>query len=183
MEFKKLDIEDVVLITPRKFHDERGYFMESHRQDLFNIHITPKKFVQDNFVTSKKNVIRGLHFQIKYPQGKLVRCLSGEIFDVAVDMRKDSKTYGHWVGERLSEDNGCALWIPEGFAHGYSVLTDDVKVLYKCTDVFHPNDESGIIWNDYNLNINWKINEEDAIISEKDNQLHPFVQTDEIRLT
>ena len=178
MFFKKLDIDDVVLITPKRFSDDRGYFMESHRQDLFDENVTTRKFVQDNFVTSKKNVVRGLHYQINNPQGKLVRCLSGEIFDVAVDMRKGSKTYGHWVGERLSEENGCSLWIPEGFAHGYSTLTDDVKVLYKCTDFYHPNDEGGIIWNDYNLNIDWKVDEQSAIISDKDKLLNTFVQTE-----
>ena len=172
MEFKRLDIEDVVLVSSRRFNDDRGCFMESYREDLFNQYITPKKFVQDNFVISNQNVIRGLHYQVNHPQGKLVRCLSGEIFDVAVDIRQDSETYGHWVGNRLSEENGCSLWIPEGFAHGYSVLSDNCKVLYKCTDVYHPNDESGIIWNDYTLNINWKV--DNPIVSEKDSKLPTF---------
>ena len=187
-------IKDIVIISSDKFKDDRGYFIETYQRNKIDssepiwftetdggggYKITkktwpPKPFVQDNFVSSIKNVIRGLHFQKDNPQGKLVRCISGIILDVAVDIRKGSNTYGEWISVELSEENGDSLWIPEGFAHGYSVLSDTAKVLYKCTDIWYPDDESGIIWNDKTLNIDWKVLESDAIVSDKDKKLKLF---------
>jgi dTDP-4-dehydrorhamnose 3,5-epimerase len=180
--------KDIVLLTPQKFNDERGYFTEIYRKNFFDNlppiwykaegDVTKKSwppqndFVQDNLVVSKKNVVRGLHFQKNHPQGKFVRCISGTILDVVVDLRPNCDTYKQWISVELSEENGVSLWVPEGFAHGYSVLSDEAVVLYKCTDVWHPGDEGGIIWNDDTLNIDWKVSEEDAIISEKDLKLN-----------
>ena len=172
MKFFSLDIEGLSIIDSHLFEDDRGSFMEIFRQDVFDENEPPKKFVQDNLVTSKKNVIRGLHFQDKFPQGKLIRCIKGSIYDVAVDLRKNSETFGNHVGFQLSEENKLSFWIPEGFAHGYSVLSDDAIVLYKCTDVWHQGDEGGVIWNDETLNIDWGV--ENPIISEKDKNLPKF---------
>lgn len=149
-------IPDVVLIEPKVFGDERGFFYESFNQALFEEAIGKKiNFVQDNHSKSAKNVLRGLHYQIQHAQGKLVRVTEGEVFDVAVDIRKGSPTFGKWVGEILSAKNKNQLWIPTGFAHGFLVLSDSAEFLYKTTDYWHPEHERCIIWNDPTLSIHW----------------------------
>jgi dTDP-4-dehydrorhamnose 3,5-epimerase len=149
-------IPEVLLIEPKVFGDDRGFFFESFNARTFE-QVTGLRpsFVQDNHSKSSKQVIRGLHYQIKQPQGKLVRVIQGEVFDVAVDLRRSSKTFGLWVGEILSAENMCQLWIPEGFAHGFVVLSYTAEVLYKATDYYAPADERCIIWNDATLNIAW----------------------------
>ena len=167
MNFKKLNIPDIVLIKPEFHQDERGFFCESFREDKFQSFVGLKRFVQDNHTSSKKNVLRGLHYQIKQPQGKIVRVIKGKIFDVAVDLRKKSKYFLKWVGVELSSENNHQLWIPEGFAHGFLTLSDDTEVLYKTTDYYSKNDERTIIWNDKDINIDWPLIEK-PIISNKD---------------
>ena len=168
--FKKLKISDVILIEPESFNDERGYFFENYNELNFNEFGITTKFVQDNFSYSKKNVLRGLHFQ-KNPkaQTKLVSVLKGEIFDVAVDLRKNSSTYMKWVSEILSEKKHNSLYIPEGFAHGFYVLSDSAYVMYKVNSHYSPEFDSGIVWNDMKLNISWPTSE--PILSIKDQNL------------
>ena len=168
--FTKLSISDVVLIEPQIFQDERGFFLENFKEFDFEENGIHAKFVQDNYSYSFKKVLRGLHFQ-KPPktQAKLVTALKGEIFDVAVDLRKNSSTYGKWIGEILSEKNHSSLYIPEGFAHGFCVLSNDANVLYKTTREYSSEHESGIIWNDPDLNISWSF--KDPILSKKDQSL------------
>ncbi|EEB7917889.1 dTDP-4-dehydrorhamnose 3,5-epimerase, partial [Salmonella enterica] len=151
------------------FSDERGFFMESFNQKVFEEAVGRKiEFVQDNHSKSTKGVLRGLHYQVEpYAQGKLVRCIAGEVFDVAVDIRKDSETFGKWVGVNISSENKRQLWIPEGFAHGFLVLSDSADFLYKTSNYYSPIHERGIVWNDPTININWPINI-DKILSEKD---------------
>ena len=162
-------IEGLLVITPKVFGDERGYFMETYNIEDFREAGLDCTFVQDNQSASKKGVIRGLHFQIEHPQDKLVRVIRGEVFDVAVDMRKGSPTYGQWYGVRLSEENKKMFFIPKNFAHGFLVLSDYAEFTYKCTELYHPNDEGGIIYNDPNIGIDWPIEDEAALIfSEKD---------------
>lgn len=167
MKYFRLDIPDVILFTPEIFKDSRGIFYESYNKKLFNDIVGEDIiFVQDNISGSKKNVLRGLHYQINYPQGKLVQVISGEVFDVAVDIRKSSKYFGKWVSALLSDKNMNHLWIPPGFAHGFLALTENVKFIYKTTDFYHKESERAIIWNDSSLNIDWPINE--PLISKKD---------------
>lgn len=163
-------IKGVYVIEPTVFGDNRGYFMETYNGQDFRdagLHYT---FVQDNQSASVKGVLRGLHFQKTHPQAKLVRVLTGEVFDVAVDLRKDSVTYGQWVGEVLSGENKRQLMIPRGFAHGFLVLSDYAEFAYKCDDFYHPEDEGGIIWNDPDINIQWPLTE-GLRLSEKDLKL------------
>lgn len=149
-------IPDVKIIEPSVFGDERGFFFESFNHAQFEAAIgNSVTFVQDNHSRSAKNVLRGLHYQIQQAQGKLVRVVQGAVFDVAVDLRKSSSTFGHWVGEVLSADNKRQLWVPEGFAHGFVVLSDNAEFLYKTTDYYAPEFERSIIWNDASLNIDW----------------------------
>ena len=156
MKHTPLAIPDVVLIEPDVFGDERGFFMESFNQARFEAAIgKPVQFVQDNHSRSVKNVLRGLHYQIQQPQGKLVRVVQGEVFDVAVDLRKSSPTFGKWVGELLSAENKRQLWVPEGFAHGFVVLSDTAEFLYKTTNYYAPAHERCILWNYATLNIAW----------------------------
>ncbi len=156
MKATSLAIPDVFLLEPTVFRDERGFFYESFNQRVFeNITDRAINFVQDNHSRSVKNVIRGLHYQIKQPQGKLVRVISGKIFDVAVDIRKSSPTFGQWVGEILSSENTRQLWVPEGFAHGFVVLSDTAEVLYKTTDYWAPEHEYCIAWDDSTIAIQW----------------------------
>ena len=168
--FTKLSISDVVLIEPQIFQDERGFFLENFKESDFAKNGIHTKFVQDNYSYSFKKVLRGLHFQ-KPPktQAKLVTTLKGEIFDVAVDLRENSFTYGKWVAEILSEENHSSLYIPEGFAHGFCVLSNDANVLYKTTQDYSSEHECGIIWNDPDLNISWSF--KDPILSKKDQSL------------
>ncbi|MDB2182892.1 dTDP-4-dehydrorhamnose 3,5-epimerase [Citrobacter farmeri] len=175
MEIIKTDIPDLLIIKPKVFGDERGYFYESFNQKVFEEEIGRKvNFVQDNHSKSTKGVLRGLHYQLEpYAQGKLVRCVAGEVFDVAVDIRKTSPTFGHWVGVNLSAENKCQLWIPEGFAHGFQVLSESAEFVYKTTNYYSPSSERGIFWNDPELKINWKETEV-MILSEKDKILPLF---------
>lgn len=168
MEFVESFIKGIFVLTPRKFEDERGCFMESFNQQTFNDIVGSNiTFAQDNESVSFKNVLRGLHFQNPpSAQGKLVRVANGSVFDVAVDIRKNSPTYGKWHGEMLSAQNRKQLWIPEGFAHGFVALEDDTKFLYKCTSYYSPQSEQTLLWNDSTLAIDWKI--EHPIISLKD---------------
>lgn len=166
-EFKKLNIQGIILIEPRIFEDKRGFFMETYKYSDFAEIGIKEKFVQENHSKSKKNVLRGLHYQ-KFPkaQSKLVRCISGEIFDVAVDMRKKSPTFGKWIGKILSEKNKKELYIPAGFAHGFCVLSEEAEITYKTSEEYSPNYERGILWNDPEINIDWPI--KNPIILEKD---------------
>ena len=174
MKITALIIPDIILIEPRLFGDERGFFFESYNQTKFERAIgRAPHFVQDNHSRSTKNVLRGLHYQIQQPQIKLVRVVQGEVFDVAVDLRKSSKTFGQWVGEILSADNKRQLWIPEGFAHGFVVLSDAVEFLYKTTDYYAPQHERCIAWNDSTINIQWPSGITPAL-SAKDAQGMPF---------
>ena len=172
--FKHLTIPDVILIEPTVFPDERGFFMESYKYSEFAAFGISEAFVQDNHSRSTKGVLRGLHYQ-KPPkvQGKLVRVVVGEIFDVGVDIRKGSPTYGKWVGERLSAENKRMLYIPPGFAHGFCVLSEVAEVLYKATEEYAPEYDAGIRWNDPDIGIEWPI--EHPILSEKDAGL-PFLR-------
>lgn len=154
----ELAIPGVFLIEPRVFGDDRGFFYESYNHAQFEQAVGVQvHFVQDNHSRSARNVLRGLHYQIKQPQGKLVRVVHGEVFDVAVDLRHGSPTFGHWVGERLSAENKRQLWVPEGFAHGFVVLSESAEFLYKTTNYYAPEHERCIIWNDTELAIDWPI--------------------------
>lgn len=156
MKTTPLTIPEVVLIEPKVFGDERGFFFESFNQARFEESIGRSvQFVQDNHSCSAKNVLRGLHYQIRQPQGKLVRVVQGEVFDVAVDLRKSSSTFGQWTGTILSAENKHQLWIPEGFAHGFVVLSDTAEFLYKTTDYYAPAHERCLFWNDATVNIDW----------------------------
>ena len=172
MEFIQLLIPDVILIKPTVFEDHRGFFMESYHIDKFNSGGIKCNFVQDNHVRSVYNILRGLHFQVKYPQAKLLRCLKGKVFDVAVDIRQGSPTYGQWVGEEISEDNKYQLFIPGGFAHGYYVMSDAAEISYKCSEIYQREEENGIIWNDESLKIKWPIKK--PILSKKDKLAKTF---------
>ena len=171
-------IPDVLIIKPQIFADDRGFFFESFNQEKFaaktGLNLT---FVQDNHSKSQKNVLRGLHYQIQKPQGKLVRVVRGEVFDVAVDLRQNSATFGQWVGVNLSEENKQQLWIPSGFAHGFLVLSDVAEVLYKTTDYYFPKGDRCIVWNDSDLNINWNL-QQNPILSAKDQKGKLFKEAD-----
>ena len=163
------DIEGLYVIEPTVFKDERGYFVETYNQNDMKEEGLDMVFVQDNQSMSTRGVLRGLHFQKQFPQGKLVRVVRGKVFDVAVDLRSDSKTYGKWFGVELSAENMKQFYIPEGFAHGFLVLSDEAEFCYKCTDFYHPGDEGGLAWNDPEIGVEWPLEESvDLIISEKD---------------
>ena len=168
------DIEGLYVIEPTVFKDERGYFVETYNQNDMKEAGLDMVFVQDNQSASKKGVLRGLHFQINYPQDKLVRVVNGEVFDVAVDLREGSKTYGKWFGVLLSAENKKQFFIPKNFAHGFIVLSDYAEFAYKCTDFYHPNDEGGLYFDDPEIGVEWPMPEgmtkEDLIISEKDHK-------------
>ena len=165
--FTPTEIKDVFVVETKRYGDNRGYFMESYQEKAFHEAGLKYNFVQDNQSSSRKGVLRGLHFQKTFPQAKLVRALRGEVFDVAVDLRGNSPTYGKWVGVLLSEENGKQLMIPRGFAHGFVVVSDYAEFSYKCDEFYHPEDEGGIIWNDPDVNIAWpEVGE--IILSEKD---------------
>ncbi|EKG6996574.1 dTDP-4-dehydrorhamnose 3,5-epimerase [Escherichia coli] len=174
----KTEIPDVLILEPKVFGDERGFFMESFNQKVFDEAVGRKvEFVQDNHSKSIKGVLRGLHYQQEpYAQGKLVRCVVGEVFDVAVDIRRDSETFGKWVGVNLSAENKKQLWIPEGFAHGFYVLSDTSEFVYKATNYYNFLSDRGIIWNDKNINVNWPI-VGDILLSEKDMNHRTFTET------
>lgn len=174
--FTETAIPDVKIVDVMTYGDERGSFMETYKKHDFEIGGISETFVQDNQSSSVKNVLRGLHYQINHPQAKLVRIVSGEVFDVAVDLRKESDTFGYWIGVTLSEANKRQLFIPRGFAHGFLVLSDSAVFCYKCDDIYHSNDEGGIIWNDPEVGIEWPQVQGELILSDKD-KCHPQFST------
>ncbi|MBG2837004.1 MULTISPECIES: dTDP-4-dehydrorhamnose 3,5-epimerase [Proteus] len=171
MNIIKTEIPDVLILEPKVFGDHRGFFYESFNQKIFEEVVGyPVSFVQDNHSKSNKNILRGLHYQTKNTQGKLVRVISGEVFDVAVDIRKNSQTFGKYIGVYLSAENKKQLWIPEGFAHGFFVTSEEAEFVYKCTDYYNPTAELSIAWNDPDLSINWPISMDTKIILSKKDQ-------------
>ncbi|EQF29165.1 dTDP-4-dehydrorhamnose 3,5-epimerase [Clostridioides difficile CD160] len=173
--FIKTKIEGLYIVEPNVFCDERGYFMESYNKKDFMEQGLDMCFIQDNESSSRKGVLRGMHFQTRYPQGKLVRVIEGEVFDVAVDLRKDSQTFGEWEGVILSDKNKKQFYIPEGFAHGFLVLSEKAVFTYKCTNYYHPEFESGFLWNDKQVSIDWPLEEiEKILLSEKDKKQKSF---------
>jgi dTDP-4-dehydrorhamnose 3,5-epimerase len=166
-------LPEVLIIEPKIFGDDRGFFFESWNARAFEEANLPARFVQDNHSRSAKHVLRGLHYQIKNPQGKLVRAIDGEVFDVAVDMRRASPTFGKWVGVTLSAENKRMVWVPPGFAHGFLVLSDSAEFLYKTTDFYAPEHERTLLWNDPQIGIRWPI-EDTPMLSPKDAQGKPF---------
>ena len=169
------EIKDVYIIEPQIFGDNRGYFMETYNYNDFKAAGLDMQFVQDNQSCSKRGVLRGLHFQKNHPQGKLVRVIKGKVFDVAVDLRKNSETFGKWTGVILTDENKRQFYIPEGFAHGFLVLSDTAEFVYKCTDFYHPEDDGGIIWNDKDIAVNWPIESGmEILLSEKDKKQQTF---------
>ncbi len=160
-------IPDVKLLEPQIFDDERGFFMETFRDQWFREHVADRVFVQENHSLSRKGVLRGLHYQTENTQGKLVRVVFGEVFDVAVDLRKNLPTFGQWVGVILSAENKRQLWLPEGFAHGFYVLSEYAECIYKCTDYYNPSVEHTLLWSDETVGINWPLDGE-PVLSEKD---------------
>lgn len=169
------DIEGLYEITPKVFGDSRGYFFESYEYEQFRAAGLDMVFVQDNQSFSSKGVIRGLHYQKEHMQGKLVRVVSGKVFDVAVDIRPDSKTYGSWHGVILDSEKKNMFYIPEGFAHGFLVLSDTAEFIYKCTDYYHPEEEAGYMWNDPAFEIEWPVADDmELVFSDKDQKYEPF---------
>lgn len=181
--FIETGIKDLYVIEPTVFGDNRGYFMETYNAEfepyIKHLDGSPAQFVQDNQSRSRKGVLRGLHFQKNNPQGKLVRCLEGEVYDVAVDLRKNSETYGKWYGVLLTEENKKQFYVPEGFAHGFVVLTDTATFSYKCTRYYDPSDEGGMMWNDPDICVDWHIPEGmEILLSEKDKKNKSFKELD-----
>jgi dTDP-4-dehydrorhamnose 3,5-epimerase len=179
MRFTPLELPDVIRIEPRLFTDERGFFLESYHRQQFQAAGLPADFVQDNHSGSRKGALRGLHYQILQPQGKLVRLVAGEVFDVAVDLRRNSPTFGRWVGAALSAERKDQLWIPPGFAHGFYVLSDWAEVLYKATDYYAPQWERTLLWNDTTVGVQWPLKQgEVPFLSEKDSRGLPLAQAE-----
>ncbi len=180
MQVEHLAIHDIVLVTPSRFADERGFFSETYNRTRMSEAGIATEFVQDNHsLSTQRGVVRGLHCQVApHPQGKLVRCTRGAIFDVAVDARVGSQTYGKWVGAELSEANWSQLWIPPGFLHGFCTLTDNTEVQYKCTDVWDRDSERAVLWNSDAIGIEWPIAEHEAVLSDKDRLAPPFAQAE-----
>jgi dTDP-4-dehydrorhamnose 3,5-epimerase len=169
LKYTPLNIPDIILIQPQLFGDHRGFFMETFRDDEFRENVADFTFVQDNHSKSTQGILRGLHYQIKKPQGKLVRVISGKVFDVAVDIRKSSPFFGKWTGITLSAENNRIFWIPPGFAHGFYVMSHEAEFIYKCTDYYAPDYERSIVWNDSSIAIDWPIiNDSYPILSQKD---------------
>jgi dTDP-4-dehydrorhamnose 3,5-epimerase len=176
MKISETSLPGVRILEPKTFGDPRGWFMETFNADVFRDAGLPITFAQDNHSYSVRGVVRGIHYQLEQPQGKLVRCTRGSILDVAVDIRRGSPTFGKWTGAELTEDNRHMLWIPPGFAHGFSVLSDEAEVLYKCTTLWHQPSDRSILWNDPDLNIDWRI--DNPAISEKDAAGKPLRDAD-----
>jgi len=166
LKFSEQSLPGVLLIEPTVFGDDRGFFMETYHMDKYQKAGLDRPFVQDNFSHSRQFTLRGLHYQLNHPQGKLIGVISGEILDIAVDIRQGSPTFGQWTGIRLSSENRRQLYVPEGFAHGFCVLSEFADVMYKCTDLYAPGDEYGILWSDPSLAIEWSV--ENPILSQKD---------------
>jgi len=179
VKFIQTAIPEVVVVEPQVFGDERGFFMETFRASLMDELTGGKPFVQDNHSKSAHGILRGLHYQIQNPQGKLVRVVSGQVFDVAVDMRKNSPTFGKWVGEILSADNKRQLWVPEGFAHGFYVMSDSAEFVYKCTDYYAPEYDRSMKWDDPQIGIEWPLVDDKApVLSAKDESGKSFAEAD-----
>lgn len=177
--FTETGIEGLVVVEPKVFGDSRGYFMETYHDQAFREAGLDMAFVQDNQSKSRRGVLRGLHYQKKNPQGKLVRAISGEVFDVAVDLRVGSKTYGQWYGVVLSAQNKKQFYVPEGFAHGFLVLSETAEFVYKCTRFYDPADEGGLMWNDPDIGIDWPApGEMELLLSEKDRKHPSFRETE-----
>jgi dTDP-4-dehydrorhamnose 3,5-epimerase len=175
MEFEPTAIADVVLVRPRIFGDARGHFFESWEERKFAAGGLELRFLQDNQNLSARHVLRGIHYQLRRPQGKLVRVVTGAVFDVAVDLRRSSPTFGQWVGAELTQDNHHMLWVPPGFGHGFVVLSESAHFLYKCTDFYAPEDERAIAWNDADLKIDWLLPAGvQPILSARDTGAKPF---------
>lgn len=172
MQIHKTQLPGVLIIEPKIFKDSRGFFFETFNGTRYQECGINKNFVQDNISRSTQGVVRGLHYQLEKPQAKLVTVLRGKVFDVAVDVRQGSPTFGQWTGVELSDENHLQFYIPEGFAHGFSVLSPEADFLYKCSDYYHPQGEAGVIWNDPALNIDWKV--ANPVLSEKDSQYKPL---------
>ncbi len=179
MKFVPSPLPGVVIVEPTVFGDDRGFFMETWREDLAEAAGVNVKFVQENHSRSGRGVLRGLHYQVQQAQGKLVRDVRGEAFDVAVDLRRQSETFGQWYGTHLSEDNKRQLWVPPGFAHGFLTLSDTVDFLYKCTDYYAPEHERSLLWNDPDLGIDWPLSPSvTPLLSDKDANATPFAQAE-----
>ena len=174
MNITRTTIKDVLIFEPKVFGDHRGYFMETWRKSEMEQCGVVDEFVQDNQSRSQQNTLRGLHYQLKYPQGKLVRGLWGKIFDVAVDLRKNSDTFGQWVGVILSDENRKQLWVPGGFAHGFYVLSESAEIAYKCTEYYHPEEDRSLLWSDPDLAIDWPLLDDQPLLSEKDRTASPL---------
>jgi dTDP-4-dehydrorhamnose 3,5-epimerase len=174
--FKETRLPGVLVVEPKAFGDDRGYFMETYNREDFVAVGIDNEFVQDNQSKSRKGVLRGLHFQRRHPQAKLVRVISGEVFDVAVDLREGSATYGEWVGVTLTSENRRQLFVPKGLAHGFLVLSDEAEFVYKCDDFYHPEDEGGLRWNDPDVAIDWPtLTGAEITLNEKD-QRNPLLR-------
>lgn len=180
MKILPTEIEGALIIEPKVFGDSRGFFMETHHRDRYRDAGIQREFVQDNLSFSVRGTLRGLHFQVRRPQAKLVMALTGEVFDVAVDIRPGSPTFGKWAGVHLSGENHRQFYVPEGFAHGFCVLSETAHFLYKCSDFYAPEDEGGILWSDPEIGIEWPV--KDPIISEKDKSLPPLADLSGERL-
>ena len=180
MEVTKTRVDGVLLIKPKVFGDERGYFVETYQKERYSEIGITHPFVQDNHSMSRRGILRGLHYQTKHPQGKLVMVSLGAVFDVAVDIRPDSPTFGKWFGAILSQENQHQLWIPPGLAHGFLVLSDIAHFHYKCTDFYDPKNETSILWNDPELNIEWPF-AEDVVLSQKDMNALSFKSAVQLR--
>lgn len=171
MNYQPLNLPGVILIEPKVFGDHRGFFMETYRKEEFKTHLGYDSFVQDNHSKSGQGILRGLHYQIRHPQGKLVRVISGEVFDVSVDLRRSSPFFGKWAGAILSAENKKMLWVPPGFGHGFYVMSPEAEFVYKCTDYYAPKHERCIIWNDPSIGINWPLIPGTApVLSKKDEE-------------
>lgn len=168
MQITPLAIPDVLVFDLQLHGDQRGFFMETFREEWFAGILKGKRFVQDNHSKSVKGTLRGLHYQIRHPQGKFIRAVQGEIYDVVVDLRKHSPDFGNWLGVYLNADNNRALWVPEGFAHGFCVTSDSAEIIYKCTDYYDPEHERALLWSDPEIGIEWPISVEELVISDKD---------------
>ncbi len=166
MDIKNLEIPEIKLIRPRVFSDDRGFFMQTYHKEQYQEAGVDVPFVQDNYSQSGKGTVRGLHYQLEHPQDKLVSVTHGEVFDVVVDIRRGSPSFGQWVGETLSAENKCQLFVPKGFAHGFCVLSEQADLVYKCSDFYAPDDEYGILWSDPAIGIDWPLN--DVLLSGKD---------------
>lgn len=177
MKITETAIPDVLLLEPTVHGDERGYFMETFRASILEQRGIDLTFVQDNQSRSAQGILRGLHYQHQFPQGKLVRVISGTVFDVAVDIRKSSPSFGQWVGETLSAENFRQLWVPPGFAHGFYVVSESAELCYKCTDYYHPEDDYSLLWNDPALAIDWPLINPDPLLSAKDKAGKPLSET------